>query len=89
MHRWAGAARAPCRLFILCGSRLGRQDAGIYPDLFDGDLDAVSEALDQAVSLVRVGKMGGTPYFSTKQKALLPLQTKGSRAFLIGGDGGI
>lgn len=28
-----------------------------YADLFDGDLDAVSDALDNAVSLASVGKM--------------------------------
>jgi site-specific recombinase XerD len=29
----------------------------IYADLFDGDLDSVSDALDDAVSLVNVPKM--------------------------------
>jgi hypothetical protein len=29
----------------------------VYADLFDGDLDAVSDALDAAVSLASVGKV--------------------------------
>jgi len=33
----------------------------IYADLFDGDLDAVSDALDHAVSLASVGKMWANP----------------------------
>lgn len=33
----------------------------IYTDLFDGDLDAVSDALDHAVSLAGVGKMWANP----------------------------
>lgn len=33
----------------------------VYADLFDGDLDAVSDALDHAVSLASVGKMWASP----------------------------
>lgn len=33
----------------------------VYADLFDGDLDAVSDALDHAVSLASVGKMWAGP----------------------------
>lgn len=33
----------------------------VYADLFDGDLDAVSDALDQAVSRASVGKMWARP----------------------------
>ena len=33
----------------------------VYADLFDGDLDSVSEALDHAVSLANVPKMWPNP----------------------------
>lgn len=33
----------------------------VYADLFDGDLDSVSDALDHAVSLASVGKMWANP----------------------------
>ncbi|VXC38858.1 Site-specific integrase [Arthrobacter sp. 9AX] len=33
----------------------------VYADLFDGDLDAVSDALDHAVSAANVGKMWASP----------------------------
>ena len=33
----------------------------VYADLFDGDLDSVSDALDHAVSLASVGKVWANP----------------------------
>lgn len=56
-----------------------------YVDLFDGGLDAVSEALETALSQSNVGKC----LKRAKQKAPVPLQIKGIGAFSRGGDGGI
>jgi integrase len=43
----------------------------VYADLFDGDLDSVSDALDNAVSLASVGKVG-KHLIRAKQRPLLP-----------------
>ncbi|WP_346655979.1 tyrosine-type recombinase/integrase [Arthrobacter sp. NicSoilB8] len=61
----------------------------VYAVLFDDDLDSVADALDNAVSRSDVVKMLPWRVIYTKQKALLPFIYKGSRAFLIRGDGGI
>lgn len=61
----------------------------IYAELFDGDLDSVSGALDHAVVLANVPKNVPTCLIPDKRKALLLFVHKGSRAFLFGGDGAI
>lgn len=47
----------------------------VYADLFDGDLDSVSDALDHAVSLASVGK----PLNPGKAKAPASLVNKGEQ----------
>ena len=57
----------------------------VYADLFDGDLDAVSDALENAVSQSSVGKRLNRH----SKRPRFPLQTRGTGAFSRGGDGGI
>ncbi|WAH99285.1 tyrosine-type recombinase/integrase [Arthrobacter sp. MMS18-M83] len=45
----------------------------VYADLFDGDQDSVSDALDHAVSLASVGKMWANPRPRQSDWPLLPL----------------
>lgn len=45
----------------MLGHALAAMTLDVYADLFDGDLDSVSDALDHAVSLASVGKMWANP----------------------------
>lgn len=45
----------------MLGNSSAAMTLNTYADLFDGDLDAVSDALDNAVSQSSVGKMWANP----------------------------
>ncbi|HKU31973.1 integrase [Arthrobacter sp. NyZ413] len=64
----AGAPRAPV-LRIMLGHSSAAMTPDIYADLFDGDLESVSDALNLAVSQANVSKT----LIPAKQKAPDPL----------------
>lgn len=60
----------------------------VYSDLFDDDLDAVADRLDQAVAATSVSKMRPTPLGRQTEIAIYP-EIPGQMATLSSGDGGI
>lgn len=60
----------------------------VYSDLFDDDLDAVADRLDQAVAATSVSKMRPTPLGRRTEIAIYP-EIPGQMATLSSGDGGI
>ena len=61
----------------------------IYADLFDDDLNAVSDRLDEALRALKCGQSVGKPWFATAPNMKKTPGSCGSRGFLKCGDGGI
>lgn len=60
----------------------------VYSDLFDDDLDAVADRLDQAVAVTNVSKLRPAPRGRRTEIAIYP-GIPGQVATLSSGDGGI
>jgi len=66
VHALAGASKYPAH-------SSAAMTLDVYADLFDGDLDAVSDAVDHAISLCECGQNVGNRLISATQKAPVPL----------------